>query len=210
MSMKISASIANNIIAIAIHICLCFVLFYLPIFIYLSLEGVFLWLSVAFCIIVVFGSYFLAGGFFLRNTKNARTDIFSVIMLVIMLFVASFFYWFLPFGALVFYTFGLIISSIAQIPFDVPETVYIFIALSPLQSLAMWAGLRAKKYAGVVLLQQQQSTLKNMLLIITEKKEYLILFIALFYSVYFSLGIIFAIMFIADGIGFYIEMFQYY
>jgi len=215
MSKKVPTLITNNLIAIAIHICLCFVLFYPLLFIHTHLNGIFLWLAMGLYTIVSFGSYSLVGGFFLRNTKNALTDIFSVIMLPFVLLITVLlvfgFHWFgLIFGSLVLYIL-VIIASLFQISFE--GAVCILMALSPLPSLAMWIGMRAKKYVDTFIPQPQQSTLRNrLLLIIHEKKEPFTLFIALICSVYLSLGIIRTIMFIVDGIGmlqFYWELLSY-
>ena len=215
MSKNVSALITNNLIAIAIHICLCFVLFYPLLFIHTRLDGIFLWLAMGLYTIASFGSYFLVGGFFLRSTKNARTDIFSVIALSVVLLITVFlvygFHWFgLIFGSMVLYIL-VIIASLFQISFE--GAVCILMALSPLPSLAMWTGMRAKKYADTFIPQSQQPTLRNrLLLIIHEKKESFTLFIALICSVYLSLGIILAIKFIVDGIGmlqFYWELLSY-
>jgi len=217
MSNNTPTLIKNNLIAIAVHICLGFALYPLLILICFGMGGhslggdIFVWLAMGLYTIIAFCLYFLAGMSFLHNAKNTLMDVFSVVVLAIVLFAAvllSFMYnWdSLLVGSLVapFYILGMIISYIFQIPFDdAAGAKNIFVVLSLLPSLSIWAGLSAKKYVDAFSLRQQQSTLKNKLLfIISKKKQSFILFIALICSIYLLLAIIFIIMLIAYAIGF--------
>jgi len=200
--------ITNNIIAIVIHICMLFIMFYSSFFIITGLLGTlfFFWLAAGIYTIIVLSLYFLAGRLFLYHTKNSLTDAFSVIMLFIILLVGTICFWSegADFLSLPIYPLGDAISHTLGLTDGAIERKYIFMILSPLLPLSMWTGLRAKQYVGILQVQQQPSTLKNrLMLVISKKKQSFILFIALICSAYLSLVFILVIMFIMYEIGFY-------
>jgi len=206
MSNNTSALITNNIISVLIHIFICLILAPPILIIHIGLPGGF-WVAMIPYTIIVFGLYLFAGRLFLRNTKNMLSDTCSLILLALMFFINVAYFWdggaiellFLP-----LYQLGEPISYIFQLADGSNERKYIYMILSPLLPLSVWAGLRAKRYVEAFQSQQQQSTLKNrLLLILSKKKQSSILFIALICSAYLSLVIIFIIMFIMYEIGFY-------
>jgi len=218
MLKNVPASITNNIIAIVISIYVGFVLGYpLTICIWWATDGIFLWLETVLYTIIAFGLYFFSGRVFLRNTENTQTDLFSVIAVTIVLFV-SLYLWegiIFYFPALPLYMLGVLISSIFQIPFEVghfiplfgqEHTKYVFMVLSPLPTLSMWAGMRAKRYANTLFLQQQQSTSKKKFASIVLNK-YLALFIflspiLLVIFLFLLICFIFCLAIIYEGIDF--------
>ena len=191
MSKQVSALITNNIIALVIHICICFILFYPPVLIIpiLLRDDILLWFAMGLYTIIAFGLYFFAGRLFLRNTKNMLTDLFSVIVLTIV-FLAIVLYWYwlssLIMFLMPFFMLAMLISHILPIQFEIDEILILF--LLPLPSLTMWVGLRAKKYVDTLLLQHPQSIIKNRFtFIIGNKKVSSILLIALICLTYLLL-----------------------
>ena len=200
MSNNTNALITNNLIAILIHASMCIILYLPSVF---SVEGfsgsATYWLAVGIYPIIAFGMYFFAGRLFLYQTKNTLADIFSVIMLAIILFIGgAFWYGSIMFLLLIsYYPLGAAMGEILYI-FQMPplyvKIEYMLMFLSPFPSLALCTGMRMKQYAEDYIIRQQQSTLKNKLMsIISNKKQSFILFIALICLAYLSVVIIFVI-----------------
>jgi hypothetical protein len=139
--------------------------------------------------------YFLAGRLFLRNTKNALTDVFSVGLLFVVLFIEITYFW--SNGAVILplpiYPLVNAFAHVFVLTDGAIERKYIFMILSPLFPLSMWAGLGAKRYIDNIQIQQQSALKNRLLLIISKKKESMILFITLIFSAYLSLAILFVI-----------------
>ena len=147
--------IKNNLIAIAIHACICCILFF-PIQ-YMWWGGVWfdrMWndefkyiiyrcLAIGICTIVALVAYFFAGRHFLQNTGNMQANIFSVLALVGILIIAILLkYAGIWYGILntPFYPIGATISYFLRI-----EENHVFLAMTVLPSLIMWLGLMSKK-----------------------------------------------------------------
>jgi len=202
MSKNTSALITNNIITLIIHGFLCIILYVPSVYINEGLSlSTFYWFAGLYAI-VLFGLYFLAGRLFLHGTKNMLTDVFSVVILLIVLLAGAAYYWIgstILFLFIPYYPFGemlrVAISHIFQMPYLDVKIKYMFMILSPLPSLALLSGVKSKQYVDTLQIQQPQSTLKNrLLLIISKKKQSSILFIALICSIYLALVINLIIM----------------
>jgi len=117
--------VKNNLIAIAIHVCICFFFIY-PILFLGSIGnfGLFMWIVMGVFIMTAFYLYFWTGKKLLSNTHDALTNVYSVIGLVIIL------------TAIVLFL---------VIPEDgVVVAVFYSLVLAPLPSLVMWLGMWAK------------------------------------------------------------------
>jgi len=135
--------ILNNLIAITIHVCI-YILFIIPIFLLFLMSGSsVLWIAIGVYTLTALFLYFLAGKLFLSNTHNTLTNIFSVLVLVIILIATT--YILEGWVNVPFYPLFELISFIFQIPYGASEDIYIYLSLAPLPSLTMLAGLIAKQ-----------------------------------------------------------------
>ena len=202
------ALIKNNLIAILIHASMCVILYLPSVFPAVGFGSITSYPAIVIYSIIAFGVYFFAGRLFLHSTKNTLIDIFSVIVLAIILFMGAAFWYdstmffslipsYAPSSAM-----REIIISISQMPPIDVKIEYMNIFLSPFPSLALWIGMRTKQYAEDYIIRQQQSTLKNNLMsIVCNKKQSFILFIALICLAYLSMVIMFVITIILNIIG---------
>ena len=133
-----SVIIKNNLIAIAIHLGMC-LFFLFPI---LLLDAIGSW-ALFLLAPIVFYLYFWAGKKYLNNTHNTFTNIFSVMLLAIVLAVTT--YALEGLTALPFYSLFLMISFIFQMPYDAAEGLYVCLLLVPFLSLTMLVGLLVKQ-----------------------------------------------------------------
>ena len=147
--------ITNNIIAVVVHIFICFILL-API--YYLLDGdiffeawkwgldyiLFDCFVIVLLTIVTFSLYFWAGRRFLKCTQNMVVNSFSTIVLVILILGTT---------IIAYGSFGEIILRMSLFP--IVETLsyllqidekYIYMLLSPLPSLTMLAGMMTKQY----------------------------------------------------------------
>ena len=157
MPLKNNLIVKNNLIAIAIHICICLV-FFIPVG-YIWWWGdvwfdlvwdwglmsvIFNWLAIGIFTIVSLFLYLGLGRKFLCRTNNMKTNIFSVIVLVIILAVAVLIAYdsniWQPLLKLPFYPLGETISYFLQI-----KKQFVFLILSFLPSLMMLAGMMTKR-----------------------------------------------------------------
>jgi len=141
--------IANNVIAIIIHICVCFA-FVVPLFVLkigLFVENeIILCLFIGFYIITAVFLYYSAGRFLLHIMPNTQKNVFSVIVLAIILIATAIAYVLAGTKDLPFYfPGGLIFDFIFYIPYMGAENKFVFIALSPLPALIMLAGMMMKQ-----------------------------------------------------------------
>ncbi|MCL2549941.1 MAG: hypothetical protein FWE78_03275 [Methanimicrococcus sp.] len=144
-------TILNNLIAVVIHICMCF-FFLIHAFILYEIGSwsyeIFIWVAMGIYTLFALLLYFWAGKLFLSNTRIVMTNIFSVIGLIILL-IYNAYNWNDPYSldalTLPFLSLFEIISFIFQIPSGAMERKYIHFALAPLPSLTMLAGLIAKQ-----------------------------------------------------------------
>ena len=153
MSKNTVALITNNLIVIVVHICMCFV-FFLPLS---YIWGFGVWfddrspelmdviinlLVIGICITTILFLYFWAGKKFLSNTQHTPTNIFSVIVLSIIIFTITFIAYDSIWERILrlpFYPLGETISYFFQI-----EGKYCYSLLSFLPSLTMLAGMTIK------------------------------------------------------------------
>jgi len=147
----------NNLIAVAAYVCA----FIISIIAYLLMWHFGVWwgaiemrdiiygiATVSFHTIVIFSLIFCAGRKFLKNTDNTLANIFSVIAIPVIIIVALFISAAWPDRARA--NIGLLLLPIMPIS----ETIWhfshislegVFLIMSPLPPLAMWAGMITKK-----------------------------------------------------------------
>ncbi|MCL1790041.1 MAG: hypothetical protein FWG40_01570 [Peptococcaceae bacterium] len=132
----------NNLIAIAIHLCLCVVLLY-PLTFLLRTEGVVAVLSVTAYTIFVVLVYFISGKTILSNAGNSLIDILSVIVLAMLIIVITFTLYDSALEYIIrvpFYPIGVTISYFLH-----TKEMYVYLVMSLLPSLIMWIGLSSRR-----------------------------------------------------------------
>jgi len=146
MSENTRALITNNLISIAVHICMCIAFIFPLLFLYRvgSWGGdIFIWVAVGLYTTIALFLYFLAGKSLLHNMQNVPENAFSVIGLSVILAVSVYAAYGISWESLLrmpVYPIGGAIFYISQI-----EEKHCYLALSLLPSLMMLAGLMAKR-----------------------------------------------------------------
>jgi hypothetical protein len=139
--------VKNNLIAIAIQICVWPFSFYSLLLLESKGWGDFTWLPIMIMAILAFFLYFWTGKRFLTKTKSVLTDVFSVTVLATIL-IAPVCIWGaketggwitnIPFALLGMFIFD---SFYKKENFGVVEAAMVVMAILP--SLAMWIGIRS-------------------------------------------------------------------
>ena len=162
MPLKNNLIVKNNLIAIAIHACICLV-FIIPIGYIWRWDGVwhgtwssmsviFNWLAIGVYTFIALLLYFGSGKQFLCNTYNMQKNVFSVmalVIIVVILFTYDSGMWPLK---LPFYPIAETISYFLQI-----EEKYAFLIMSILPSLTMLAGMMTKRKESHLPLNESES-----------------------------------------------------
>jgi len=179
MQKDMSALITNNIVAIAVHVCMCIAFIFPLLFLYGAGswgDDILVWFTVGIYTIVALFLYFFAGKSLLGNTQNILINVFSVIGLPVILlapmFVASDIRW-ESLLTMPVYPIGGAISFFFQI-----EEKYCYLAISFLPSLAMLAGLMTKRQEDDSILNTEMKKLfLNYLIVLFGLISFLITFL---------------------------------
>jgi len=138
----------NNLIAIFIHICICFILLLPFIVIYNGTTGKFVFLTSGVFTIIAFFLYYWSGMKFLSNTHSILANIFSVILLFVIVLVALLVAYDTQWERIIrlpFTLFGWIVSHFIGIESNSHKEKYVFMVMLIFPSLAMWLGLITKR-----------------------------------------------------------------
>ena len=153
MSKNMSVLITNNLITIAIHVCMCIIFLY-PVGIVIDVgfnNMKFTWLALSICIIAVLFLYFWAGWKFLSSTNNAFLDVCSVILIANIVLAVTF----IAYNSILerilripFYPIGSIIAYILKMSYETAkgeEWKSIYLSMSILPSLTMLIAIIIKR-----------------------------------------------------------------
>ena len=141
--------IKNNLIAFAIHICICFVLM-LPVGFVMEIgfsSIILVWISVGACIFVAISLYLWAGRKYLSNTNGVMTNIASVLAIAIIIFVVTYAAFDSGWERLLripFYPLGGLLLYILDKPYNTfggEEWKNVFLLMSIFPSITLWIGM---------------------------------------------------------------------
>jgi len=142
-------TIKNNLIAIVIHICVCFILL-LPVGYVMEMgfsRITLVWISIGVCTFIAILLYLWAGGKYLSTAHSQMTNILSVLMIGIIILVVTYTAFdsgferflrlpFYPLGSTLLYFFDMSYNTIGG-----EERKNVFLLMSFFPSLTMWIGM---------------------------------------------------------------------